>query len=150
MPGETTKIAPKMSEEDRRAMEDQVREDELILANPDKIAAAEIVSGNRQMRDSIRRKKEALARDEDLIAKGPDKDRIHARIKEIEAKIKPDMPTKNEMWRRLGTDESNVAVKKNMYFQEKHGSLIQELISLKRRLEPSDPMAGSIERIRPA
>jgi hypothetical protein len=149
MSQEATKIAPKMSEDDRKALQEQIAEDELILKNPDGLAAADAMTGNREMKDSIRRKKEALGRDEDLIAKGEEKDRIHARIKEIETLIKPHMPTKNEMWKRMGTDESNDAVKKNMYFQSKFAREINELISLKRRLEPQDPLAGSLERIRP-
>lgn len=146
---ESTKIAPKMSEEDRLALEEQIKEDELILANPDKIAAAEVYGNNAGMKQSIAKKKAALARDEELIAKGPEKDRIHARIKELETKLKPNMPTRNEMWKRLGTEESTLAVRKNRYFHEKFASEIQELINLKRRLEPNDPMAGSLERIRP-
>lgn len=151
MPQDTSmKIAPKMSEEDRKALEDQVKEDELILANPDKLAAAESVAGNRQMRDSIRRKKDALGRDEDLVARGDEKDKVHARIKELEIKLKSHMPSKNEMWKRMGTDDSNEAVRKNMHFHSTYAREIQELINLKRRLEPSDPLAGSLERIRPA
>lgn len=151
MPQETpTKITPKMSEDDRKALEDQIKEDELVLANPDKLAAAESVSGNRQMQDSIRRKKDALGRDEELIVTGVEKDRVYARIKELETKLKQHMPTKNEMWRRMGTDDSNEAVKKNMHFHNTYSHEIQELINLKRRLEPNDPMAGSLERIRPS
>lgn len=150
MPQETTKIAPKMSDDDRKALEDQIKEDELVLANPDKLAAAAGVQGNREMRESIRRKKDALGRDEELIAKGDEKDRIHARIKELEAKLREHMPNKNEMWRRLGTDDSNSAVQKNLYFHQKFSREIHELINLKRRLEPNDPLAGSLERIRPA
>jgi hypothetical protein len=149
MSQEAIKIAPKMSDEDRKALEDQIREDELILANPDKIAAAEGVMGNRQMRDSVRRKKDALGRDEDLIAKGDEKDRIYKRIKELEIILKQNMPSRNEMWSRLGTDDSNTAVQKNMYYHKKFAREIQEVINLKRRLEPSDPQAGSLERIRP-
>ncbi len=145
---ETTKIAPKMSEDDRKALEDQIKEDELILANPDKLAAAAAYD-NSEMKSSIRRKKEILGRDEELIAKGPEKDRIYTRIKELEIKLRSHMPTKNEMWRRMGTDDSNDAVKKNMYFHRKFASEIHELASLKRRLEPNDPLAGSLERIRP-
>lgn len=146
---ESTKIAPKMSEEDRLALEEQIKDDELILANPDKLEAAEVFGNNKEMKQSVARKKLALARDEELIAIGPEKDRVYARIKELETKLKPNMPTRNEMWQKLGTEGSAAAVRKNRYFHEKFASEIQELISLKRRLEPYDPMAGSLERIRP-
>ena len=143
------KIAPKMSEEDRKALEEQIREDELIMLNPDRLAAAESASSNKEMRRSVDRKKEALARDEELIARGPEKDKIYARIKELNMLLRQHIPTKNEMWRRLGTDASSDAVKKNLYFHKKFAKEIHELANLKRRLEPDDPLAGSLERIRP-
>lgn len=142
-------IKQKMSEEDRLALEEQIKEDQLIIANVDKLASGESASNNRDMKESIRKKQEALGRDEELYAKGDEKDRIYKRIKELTLIIQKHMPTKNEMWARLGTDASTDAVKKNQYFHQRFAKEIHELVNLKRRLEPGDPEAGSLERIRP-
>jgi hypothetical protein len=141
------KIVTKMSEEDRKILEDQIKEDQLILANPDGLATEMQHKG--KVQESIQAKQKALAKDEDLIAKGEEKDRVYRRIKELETKLKQHMPSRNEMWQKLGTDGSTDAVKKNRYFHKTFAKEIQELVNLKRRLEPDDPNAGSLERIRP-
>ena len=138
----------KMSVAERAAVEQQVKDQEEQLANPEKLA----VSGQRgtsEMKVDIAKKKELLAKDEELIAKGNEKDSIVAELKQLEAIFLKDMPTKNEMWPKSGTVEADRAVQKNMRFHKLHGKLVLRWQILKKRLEPDDPWAQSLESIRP-
>ncbi len=139
----------KMTVAERESLEQQVRESEDQLRNPDELAIGKELEGSSRMKSSIKKKRLALQRDEALIPKGAAKDRIYKEIKEIEEEITEHMPSQNEMWRPLGTHESQKAVQKNIRFHALFDHKLKRLQDLKRRLEPDDPEAGNLERIRP-
>jgi len=138
----------KLGVADRLALEQDIERDEIQLRNPDQLALGRNLAGAGKMKQSILRKREILQRDDDLAAKGKAKDKLWARAKEIERIIKPDMPSKSEMWRKLGTAESTEATRKNVWFRQKHGHLLKELQDIRRRLEPEDSSASSLEYLR--
>lgn len=139
----------KMTVPERESLEQQIRDSEEQLRNPDELALAKELEGSSQMKSSIRKKKLALQRDQELIPKGVAKDKIYKEIQEIEREIKDHMPSHDEMWKPLGTYESQKAVQKNIRFHSLYDPKLRRLQDLKRRLEPEDPEAGNLERIRP-
>jgi len=142
------KLVDKLSVAERMAVEQQIKDQEEQLANPEGLKASG-QNGVAEMKADIARKKEVLAKDEALIAKGPEKDALVARIKELENQFLKDMPTKNEMWAKTGTEESDRAVQKNLRFHRLHDAKLFEWQNLKKRLEPHDPWAQSLDSIRP-
>lgn len=138
----------KLSVAEREALKEQVSRQEEQLQNPEGLHASG-QNGVDEMKADIAKKKAVLAKDEQLIAKGPEKDRIAARIKELERSFLPDMPTRNEMWAKSGTEEGDRAVQKNIRFHRLHDKEVFEWQNLKKRLEPDDPWAQSLDSIRP-
>lgn len=137
----------KLSVAERQAMKEQIAAQEEQLSNVDKLSASG-QNGTAEMTADIAKKKEILAKDETLIARGQTKDQIVARMKAIEHVIRPLMPTKEEMWHKLGTEESNRAIQKNIKFQAKYAHLCREWQILAKRLEPDDPWAQNLDSIR--
>jgi hypothetical protein len=142
------KVKDKLSVAERVAVEQQIADQEEQLANPEGLQASG-QNGVAEMKADIAKKKEMLDRDSSLVAVGSEKDRIVARIKELQDAFLPDMPTKNEMWAKGGTEESDRAVQKNMRFHRLHDTKLFEWQNLKKRLEPHDPWAQSLDSIRP-
>lgn len=138
----------KLSVAEREALKHQIALQEEQLENPDKLMASG-QNGTAEMKADINKKKELLAKDDSLRASNHDKDKIVARMKEIERIIVPEMPTMNEMWAKSGTAESDKAVQKNLRFHSKYGHLAREWQILSKRLEPDDPWAQSLDSIRP-
>lgn len=138
----------KLSVAEREALKEQVNRQKEQLENPERLQSSG-QNGTEEMKADIRKKMEVLAKDDSLVAKGPEKDRFAARLKELQAKFLPDMPTRNEMWAKAGTEEGDRAVQKNMRFHRLHGKELAEWQSLKKRLEPDDPWAQSLDSIRP-
>jgi hypothetical protein len=143
---DTSKLE-KLSVAERQAIKEQIAAQEEQLNNVDKLSASG-QNGTAEMTADIAKKRELLEKDESLIAKGRMKDEIAARMKAIEHVIRPVMPTKEEMWHKLGTDESNRAIQKNIKFQAKYGHLCREWQVLAKRLEPDDPWAQNLDSIR--
>lgn len=140
--------AEKMSVAERAALQQDINTREEQLSNPEDLKAAN-QNGVEEMKLDIAKKKEVLQRDEDLVARGAEKDRVQQRIKELEAEFVKDMPTRNEMWAKPGTEESDRAVQKNLRFHRLHDREVFEWQNLKKRLEPNDPWAQSLDSIRP-
>lgn len=144
----------KLSVEEREAMERELREKKSIIENKDDGEFTGVSVGRdpvaiESMRRDVRRKERILQRDASLVATGREKDRIAHEIREIEEKVKPYMPSQNEMWRKFGTQDMDSAVRKNMYFQKTFGPDLERLKNLKRMIEPNDPQSGNLEFIRP-
>lgn len=98
----------------------------------------------------LRKKEEILDRDERLRPKtAAEKDKMMRRAKELEAQIRKEMPSYNEMWRKPGTVEMEHAIRKHQAFEAKQGQAVREWKDIQNRLEPDDPSAGNIERLRP-
>jgi hypothetical protein len=138
----------KLSVTEREAIKQQIASQEEQLDNPERLA----ISGQNatsEMKENVLKKKIILQKDDDLIARGTEKDRLFARLKEIELILIPNMPTKNQMWAKSGTEESDRAVQKNLLFRSKYGKLASEWQNIKKRLEPDDPWAQSLDSIRP-
>lgn len=97
----------------------------------------------------LEQKDRVLERDGKLVAKGVQKDRLSSRAKDIEEKIKSEMCTRNELWMKSGTMDSERAIQKQIAFEKKNGDLVREWQEIQSRLEPEDPMNCHVERIRP-
>lgn len=136
----------KLEESDKQSLRLQVAQDEELLSASLKTASTD----SAQIRSRLERNKMILAHDDDLTPKsGSEKDRLHARLKDITETLQKNMPTKREMWPKTGSAEAQQAVRHNVRFQEQYGPLCHEYQELKKRLEPDDPYAQSLELIRP-
>jgi hypothetical protein len=94
-------------------------------------------------------KKMLLAKDDEITFSGDGKDLAYKEIKEIEGRIIPKMPTKNEMWPKNDISDKAKAVRHNLEFQKDYDSDIRRWQELKRRLEPDNPNAQNLDNIRP-
>lgn len=74
---------------------------------------------------------------------------MNVRKKQLEKVLADNMPSKEEMWRKTGTSESQQAIRHNIEFQKRFASETKEYQQVMARLEPDDPDAQSLERIRP-
>lgn len=144
----------KMGTEDRQAMERQLKElkDSLgRVENPRDGTSPrpEQLQNVPHIKAQIRKLEEILTKDDDLIPKGADKDKVKARVKEIEAIIKKELPTEREQQMRVTISQADFerAVQKTMYHQKKYGKLILEWQELMRRLEPEDPGAADVSKL---
>lgn len=77
--------------------------------------------------------------------KGPEKDRLVARAKELEGRMKEGMPTYDEM---NDLRRNPHAPMKNLAWERRNGQIAYEYKQVMRRLEPQDSGAGSVERFR--
>lgn len=141
----------KMDESDRSRIQREVQDDEMALlasADPEqKLRSQSIdVAG---IKSRLERNKMILGHDEDLTARGGEKDRMARRLAEVTSILQKNMPTKREMWPKTGSVEAQQAVRHNVRFQENYGPLCHEYQELKKRLDPDDPYAQSLELIRP-
>lgn len=97
----------------------------------------------------LRRKKqleEMLNRDDDLkAANGAERDRLVKQIKELEARIKKNLPSDREQALRstVGFDFEQ-AVRKTVFSQRTNGADIRLWQQLKRRLEPDNPLTDDV------
>lgn len=136
----------KLDADSRRGLEVQIdQREEEILAKKDLNPDADVSA----MRKEIDDKKMILQHDEDLEARGNQKDRMSARVKEIDDVLIKNMPTKREMWPKPGSSEAQQAVRHNLKFQEMYDPLVHERMDLINKLNPEDPGAASLELIRP-
>lgn len=138
----------KLSVAEREAIKQQVAAQEEQLKNPEDLQAAG-QNGTTEMEADIKQKKALLEKDASLAATSVQKDDIVRCMKQLEDTFVKDMPTRNEMWAKSGTEESDRAVQKNLRFHAKHGKLVLEWQKLAKRLEPDDPWAQSLDSIRP-
>lgn len=136
----------KMSVQEIENLQSQTKEYEEVLNNVDGLSTG--LQNSASIKRLVNRNKMLLARDEELIAKGRQKDAIVKRIKEIEAIVAPFRPSRIMMEAKPGTSDFDKAVKMGVELSKKYSHLMTELKSLKRRLEPGDPSAGNLERIR--
>jgi hypothetical protein len=88
---------------------------------------------------------EMLNKDDDLTAKdGNERDRINARVKELEEIIKKERLTRREEALKPGSGDFEAAVQKQIWNEKNMGKLILEWQTLKRRLEPENPLADNV------
>lgn len=149
----------KMTVDERRSIEEQIREHsdileqrEVPLAGTDTIvpvAQGRDLQSREKMDRQVRRGKFLLERDADLIARGRQKDDLWREKKELERELREHMPSQNEMWRKDGTTDMELAVRKNLEFHRRFGEKAQRWKDISRRLEPENPRADDMERIRP-
>lgn len=134
----------KMTVADRVTLQHQIAETEASLEHGLKDA-----KNDPKVKRELERKKMLLAHDEDLVARGSEKDRLAAREKELRTLLVEKMPTKEEMWRKTGSPESQQAIRHNLSFQRQYGSQIREWQNIRCQQEPDNPFAQSLENIRP-
>jgi|SRR5579864_1338492 len=141
----------KLQAGERQSLKNQIAqiEDE-ILAKKDLNPNADIADLKKRLEDV----KNIVNHDEELGPKSDSqRDRLSARSREIESILKKEMPTKIEMEAKTGTNESARAIRHNLKFQEMYqdapDSLVREWQDIQLKLNPDDPMAQSLENIRP-
>lgn len=140
-----TKQEPmKLSIGERAAIIEQTRDYETVLKNESRH-----LQDSAALRQRMAKNKAILAKDETLIARGRQKDKIAAEIKMLVEKVNRMRPTRRMIDARPGTQEFDQAVRINVEFQRVYTPMMLRIKSLKRRLEPDDPMSGNLERIRP-
>lgn len=143
------KTIEKMGADEVEALAEKVKEQEEILENADNLGS-DYLQDKDKLRQSINKSKRILERDAQLIPQtGAQKDAIRKEIMRLEEMIVKEMPSVREMNYPLGSVESEQAVRKNRSFQNKWTPTLLRLKDLKRRLDPDDPLAGNLERIRP-
>ena len=137
----------KLGESERRSLGLQVaQQEEDLRAQLDLNKDSDVSELKRQ----IDHKKMILQRDDDLTPKSANaSNRLSSRAKEIEAILKSKMPTKREMWPKIGSPEAQQAVRHNLSFQSNYDGLCREWQDIQRKLNPDDPYAQSLELIRP-
>lgn len=103
-----------------------------------------------KIRSSLNKKKNVLVQDESMVAKGNKKDVMAKRAKVLEGQFMKDMPSYAQMWpsKHWGPDHER-HVRQQMNFDKNHGDKVREWKDIQRCLDPDNPEAGSIERIRP-
>jgi len=139
----------KMGADEVAAIAEQVKDQEEILDNVDNLGS-DYLQDKDGLRKQITRSKKILEKDAELVPQtAGQKDAIFKEIKRLEELVIKEMPTVNEMNAQLGSREADQAVRKNLNFQKKWNSVLLRLKDLKRRLDPEDPFAGDLERIRP-
>lgn len=77
---------------------------------------------------------------------GTTKDKLAARAKELEGKFTAGMPTRDEMWAKRG--EHPGIVRKQRNWEVRNADPIREWKQIQRQLNPDDPTASNIERLR--
>lgn len=137
----------KLHESDRRSLNSDIdRREQEILAKKDLNPDADVAD----LKKEIAHKKMILQHDDDLVPKsGNERDRLFKRSEEIREILQKKMPTKREMWPKVGSVESQQAVRHNLKFQEECDGLSKEWQEIQKKLNPEDPYAQSLELIRP-
>lgn len=143
-----TEVLEKLSVAERRSVEETLGHDKDQIDHKDDLALSRSLDFG-VMKKSALRAKTQLEKDEDAVARNAQKDRLWKRVKELKDIFMPAMPTQEEMNLPTGTLAFQRAVEKNMRFEREFASAVHEYKHAMRRLEPEDPNAGNIERIRP-
>ena len=76
---------------------------------------------------------------------GSSRDRMASESKELEAKIKQGMPTREEM---MKPNHNPGAIDKHIRWERSNAGNIAQYKALQRQLNPGDPRAGSVENLR--
>lgn len=79
------------------------------------------------------------------VFKGVSKDKAHERSKQLEEQIRENMPNRSEMRDPV---RNPGAIMKNVAWEKNNAERIREWRSLQRSLNPHDPTATSVERLR--
>lgn len=148
------KFIEKMGADEVEALAEQVKAQEAIINDipleDHEEGASHLLQDTASLERSVKRGRRILERDAMLVPTTPlQKDAIRNEIKRLIELVVIDMPTVKEMNYPLGSEESERAVRKNLAFQNKWTPTMLRIKDLQRRLEPDDPLAGNLERIRP-
>lgn len=136
-------INQKLAVSDRLSLEQQIKDTEENSGHSS-------TSMPTEMRVQLEHRKDLLRHDDDVRSRAhEDRDKLNVRKKQLEKVLADNMPSKEEMWRKTGTSESQQAIRHNIEFQKRFASETKEYQQVMARLEPDDPDAQSLERIRP-
>ena len=93
-----------------------------------------------------RKLEEMLNKDDDLKASnGAERDRLYKQVKDLEEKIKKNLPDEREQARRSTAGfDFEMAVRKTVFSQKTNGADIRLWQQLKRQLEPENPLADDV------
>jgi len=97
------------------------------------------------LRRQVRQLDKAITDGTPRQIRGATKDKMSKRVKELEGNIVQGMPSHNEMW---NLKRNPGAPTKNLNWQKRNAKNIQEYKQIMRQLEPGDPTASNIERLR--
>lgn len=128
-----------------KSLKSQLRsgEEDGLGMRPDKI------QDETRVRREIKRFEDILDKDDQLIARDPGlKDAYHKEAKDLEIQIRKFAPSRQESWTTMKTPlDFERAVEKQTYWIKKGSVLVNRWKELRRRLEPENPYADSVEKL---
>ncbi len=141
--------AQKMGATERKAAEAELQQhlDDLGGKQQDgEGSRPELLQNKGQILIRKRQLEEMLNKDDDLkAASGAERDRLYKQVKDLEAKIKKNLPSDREQARRSTSGfDFEMAVRKTVFSQKTDGADIRLWQQLKRRLEPDNPLADDV------
>lgn len=140
----------KMHPSDREVIMEQANamKEQLAIIKSRDVSAADVLDQG-VLKRQLDQKERALEQDDKLIARGVQKDKLAREAAELESELRQAMCSRNELWVKSGTMDSEKAIAKQMAFERSHGEKARRWQEIQSRLEPDDPMNCSMERIRP-
>jgi len=114
-----------------------------LEANPGTARSEMIDKGH--LKREIDRYDGILAENSPSVPRGTNKDHMVARAKELAETLQKDMPTREQMDHPA---RNPGAIRKHMFWNKKNEKNVQEYKELQRRLEPDDPTATDVEKLR--
>jgi hypothetical protein len=112
------RAAAKMGVDEVATLSETVKEQEDILNNVDKLGS-EYLQDRDNLQRTVNRGKRILQHDAALVLTGKARDEAVKELKRLKDLILVDMPTQTEMNAKLGSNEADEAVRKNLYFHRK-------------------------------
>ena len=102
-------------------------------------------AGSQMDKEALSRQAKHYAKQEEMYApralRGANKDKVAKECKRLEAEFKQGMPTCREM-------EKSGTAYKQLAWEKRNAQNLQAWKQLQRRLEPGNPMASNVERLR--
>jgi len=141
--------AQKMGATERKAAEAELQRhmDDLAGKQQDHEGSRpELLQGKSAILIRKRQLEEMLNKDDDLKANsGAERDRLAKQVKELEERIKKNLPSDREQsYRQQAGFDFEMAVRKTVFSQKTNGAEIRLWQQLKRRLEPDNPLADDV------
>ena len=101
--------------------------------------------GSQLDKGALKRQANQFAKQEHMYApkalRGANKDKVAKEAKALERQFMEGMPTREEM-------TTSATAHKLLNWEKRNGSRVREWKQLQRRLEPGDPTASNVERLR--
>lgn len=134
-----------MSPSELKTIKDERKFTENMLRDVDSESYGKGSAGSQMDKEALRRMATRYAKQEDMYTpkalRGANKDKVAKECQKLESEFTKGMLTKEET-------RDVASVYKHLAWEKKNSSAIQKWKQLQRRLEPGDPSASNIERLR--